>query len=229
MTSCAIPQFVSEVRRFAERFCGAPEVRHRHDGDHGLAVARDDGLFFLFRPVLSAECGVDALGEVLPGAVDAHGGSLGHVETVQQLGRTFVHDVDIRTDICTDVRWEFRTDCGTVATSASPLPPEATTMTSTKGANIPAALRHVRDAGWSTVQLASDLGVTLRTVQRWAAGLQKPNKVNFAALRDGVEDASRSLAAADFPTPLQRRQHRQLGQARECLLIDQERRSRQEL
>jgi len=100
---------------------------------------------------------------------------------------------------------------------------------STAGANIPQAMGYLHRAGFTPERIASDLRVAVRTVQRWAAGLQKPNKANFAALREAVEDASRALAAVDFPTPLQRHQHQQLAQARECLLTDWERRSRREL
>lgn len=59
-------------------------------------------------------------------------------------------------------------------------------MTSTNGANITAAIRHIRNAGWSIRHLARDLGVSRSTVYRWVNGTQ-PREINYLALRQWVD------------------------------------------
>lgn len=50
------------------------------------------------------------------------------------------------------------------------------------------ALRHLADAGITTGTVAAEVGVTVRTVTRWACGTQQPRKANAAALRELVDD-----------------------------------------
>lgn len=58
---------------------------------------------------------------------------------------------------------------------------------SSSGADIPAAIREFRAAGWTVADIASDLLVHRSTVYRWQAGTRRPNAANLAALVEAVE------------------------------------------
>lgn len=70
------------------------------------------------------------------------------------------------------------------------------TSTHADGADITGALTLLAQAGYSATAIARDVGVTLRTVRRWAAGTQRPNRANFATLR---------LRVAEFRSDVLRR------------------------
>lgn len=59
-------------------------------------------------------------------------------------------------------------------------------MTSRNGADVPAAIRYWREAGYSVRQLADNLDVHRSTVYRWANGTRFPNEANFIALKEEV-------------------------------------------
>lgn len=59
-------------------------------------------------------------------------------------------------------------------------------MTSRNGADVPAAIRYWREAGYSIRQLADNLDVHPSTAYRWANGSRFPNGANFIALREEI-------------------------------------------
>jgi hypothetical protein len=54
------------------------------------------------------------------------------------------------------------------------------------GADIRQALTLLVQAGYSASVIARDVEVSLTTVRRWAAGVQRPNRENFTRLRQRV-------------------------------------------
>lgn len=55
-------------------------------------------------------------------------------------------------------------------------------MTSGNGADVPAALACLGQAGYAVAQLAADLGHSPSTLYRWRRGENQPRPANFAAL-----------------------------------------------
>lgn len=60
-------------------------------------------------------------------------------------------------------------------------------MTIRNAADLPAAIRHLAEAGYSVRQLASVLDVARSTVYRWRSGRYSPNRSNLLALREWVD------------------------------------------
>lgn len=94
------------------------------------------------------------------------------------------------------------------------------------GTNIKAAMAHLLTAGFAPERIASEIGVTVRTVRRWAAGVQQPRKANRLALKGWVLDQRQRNAMRTY---MQRRVDELLEQAVEALLTDTERREIAEL
>lgn len=60
-------------------------------------------------------------------------------------------------------------------------------MSHTTGADVPAAIRHLAESGYTVARLASDLLVAPSTIYRWRSGKHAPNAGNFEALREWAD------------------------------------------
>lgn len=97
---------------------------------------------------------------------------------------------------------------------------EAMTLTSTNGTDVRRAMQLIQTAGFTPQRVASEVGVTLRTVRRWAAGLQQPRPANRAALKGWVLGQRHSNTMRTY---MDRSVDELLEQAVEALLTDAER------
>ena len=82
--------------------------------------------------------------------------------------------------------------------------------------------------GYTKPKIAAEVGVSLRTVQRWAAGRHSPSAKGLTALRALVGQLI-MYVSADQPSPAQRRRAARLETAAEALLTERERQERAEL
>lgn len=94
--------------------------------------------------------------------------------------------------------------------------------TTTNGANIPQAMSYLRRAEISHDQIAAALGVTLRTVKRWAVGTQRPNPRNFAALRQQIAEWRWEADRKTFTSRLERHREELLFEALTALETTEE-------
>ena len=94
--------------------------------------------------------------------------------------------------------------------------------------DVPTAIAVLVEFDYPKPKLAAHLGVTLRSVQRWAAGRHVPSKRNLTSLRALVGQLL-MFESANRPSAAQRRRSARLEQAAEALLTERERQEIAEL
>lgn len=92
----------------------------------------------------------------------------------------------------------------------------------------PSALAVLAEFDYPKPKLAAHLGVSLRSVQRWAAGRHVPSKRNLTNLRALIGQLI-MFESANRPSAAQRRRSARLEQAAEALLTERERQEIAEL